>query len=209
MTTSDPSVPVRRLFSTLAMTALILMGGCSPAISRPFESQGDGLDAGDLRLDHGYGLLIPLLEDESELAGILVIKSPRKPVADLIRRISDEAKQDLARLGPVLGESPVVNRSRDGLPVIEADARTRIRDAQTGVLVFSSGRTFELRILLTQEKATGYVAALATSLSKADPQEMRGELLARMADRWDALGEEVRNLLEVVSPEAETGEDGG
>ena len=136
--------------------AVALSSGCRSTIERPFDSDGQGVNAGDTRLDHGYGTLIALLRDEARLKQILIIKSPTAGMADLLRRISDQAKNDARRLELLFAEDPMVDISSTGLGVIETDVRRRIADDEATALIFAGGRAFELRILLTQDKAASY-----------------------------------------------------
>lgn len=177
--------------------AVALSSGCRSTIERPFDSDGQGVNEGDTRLDHGYGTLLALLRDEARLKQILIIKSPTADIADLLRRISDQAKNDARRLELLFAEDPMVDTSSTGLGVIETDVRSRIAEKEAAALIFAGGRAFELRILLTQEKAASYAAALAASLSKADPQPSRRNVLGAMSREWKELGDEIRGWLEV------------
>ena len=174
-----------------------LSSGCRSTIERPLDSDGRGVNAGDTRLDHGYGTLLDLLRDEARVEQILIIKSPAAGLADLLQRISAQAKNDARRLERLFADDPMVDTSRTGLGVIETDVRSRIAEQEATALIFAGGRSFELRILLTQDKAASYAAALASSLSKADPQSSRRNVLEAMSREWQELGDEIRGWLEV------------
>ena len=171
--------------------------GCHTTIQTPLTSDGQGTRAGDARLDHGYGTLLALLADEARVEQILAIKSPAEGIAALLRRISTQAREDRRRLESILTDPPVVDATETGLGVIERDVRSRIAGRETSALIFAGGERFERRILLTQDKATSYAAALAASLSRADPQSSRREVLGVMSREWEDLGDEVRGWLEV------------
>lgn len=177
--------------------AVALSSGCRSTIEVPLESDGQGVKAGDVRLDRGYGTLLALLKDEARVEQILIIKSPATGVADLLRRISRQARDDAQRLERLFAEKPAVDTSSTGLGVIESDVRRRIADQEATALVFAGGRSFELRILLTQDKAASYAAGLAASLSKADPQPSRRNVLGVMSRDWKEIGDEIRGWLEV------------
>lgn len=189
---SDSSHPGRRLLGFIVGCSLLVANGCSTTIDRPFDVPEEK----SAELDHGYGLLDALLQDESKVADILVIKSASEPLETLMERISRKAGKDLAALRALHGEPPAIDASSNGLPRIERDVRQRIRNTQTAALLLSGGGEFELRILLTQESAAGYAEALCRSLGAADPAPERAKAVAGMADGWSELGREIRGLLQ-------------
>lgn len=203
MSPSFPSVERRRLVLALRVMSMVaaaaavpgIEGCAAPVLDGPLESDAD--DTG-VRLSHGYALLLDLLDDEVRVDGILAIKSPRPGVADLLRHIALEAKVNREHLQPLLAESPVIDRAATALPLIERDTRRRIEIAETPGLLMAGGRNFETRMLLTQQKAAQYAAALCRSLATADPNRRRADLLTVMAHHWQGLEGEIRSWITVV-----------
>lgn len=188
ITTASQGVRAALIFSLL-----LLVAGCAPTIERPFDDDQDGVAA----LARGYSLLDSLLSDESSVADILVIKSVNDEVARLLKSISKLAKADRDAIRKLYPLDPPIDPSGDGLPRIETDARTRIRNQQTGRLLLSGGEEFEVLILLTQEKATDYLESICRSLASADPQGERRETLQGMADGWRTLNRRTRSLFAI------------
>lgn len=184
------------------MLVAATLGGCgAPVLQGPLDADPVAGDQDlDPRLARGYALLLDLLADEGRVAEILAIKSPRAEIARLLERISGEAKVDRKELVGLLPATAPLDSKATGLPVIEQDARRRIENEETPALLFAGGSAFEARILLTQQKATQYAAALCRSLATADSDEGRSAALTAMADRWAALEAEVRPWL-TVAPE--------
>jgi len=212
-TTSDAIVvrgPRTTLGGSLAVAVVSLAGCGAPVLQAPLGPDGAGTSepAGehrsDPRLDHGYSILFDLLADEAKVEEILVIKSPRPAIADLLRHISKEATVDRAALERHLDADPPISIGATGLPIIETDARHRIENAETPALLFAGGRTFETRMLLTQQKAAQYASALAESLGTADPNSERSAILKTMAHHWHELETEIRGFLTVVEPRTES-----
>lgn len=196
--------------ATLATISASLGGCAAPVLDRPLAaSDASGEHQVAATLSHGYALLFDLLDDEAKVAGILAIKSPRPGVADLLRHISMEADVDREHLRPLLAESPTIALDETSLPLLERDARRRIAREETPALLFAGGRSFETRMLLTQQKAAQYAAALCESLAAADPNRSRGDLLTVMAHHWHGLEGEIRSWLTVVEtppmPASDTG----
>lgn len=196
-----PFPPNRRIVSLLAICVMLVGNGCSTTIDRPFDVTERTSD----ELDHGYALLDALLEDESRVADILMLKSAEEPLKTLLGRISRKAQADLATLRGLHDAPPPVETSSNGLPRIERDVRQRIRNTQTAALLLSSGTSFELLILLTQQSAAGYAEALCRSLGSADPSETRSAAVAGMAEGWAELGREIRRMLEVRQADETSG----
>jgi hypothetical protein len=172
--------------------------GCSPTLQAPLRGpDGAGEDEGDLRLDHGYSLLMGVLGDETRVSEILGMKSASAGTEELLRAISAAATTAREDLEALLPETPPISVGSSGLPLLEIDARNRIANQETVGLLLSSGATFELRILLTQEKATGYVAALSEGLASADPNLARRDRLSGLSRRFLQLNAELRGRLAV------------
>ena len=198
------AAPHRRLVrllvaSTIASMFASMLGACRPTLDASFARTDGAIDAEDHRLDHGYALLLDLLAEESKVADVLVIKSPSEATATLLRDISTSATAGEEGLRRLLAGPPAISTGTDGLPIIETDARNRIANRETVALLISGGRSFERRILLTQDKACGYVAALAASLATADPASERRARLKTLSATFDRLAARVRSRL-ALSP---------
>ncbi len=154
----------------------------------------------DRSLDQGYAILLGLLADEARLDGLLALKSPRPGVASIIRTIADTAREDRAWLTSRLSSPPQVDPRSTDLPALESEARRRIERAETPNLLLSGGRTFETRVLLTQQKATQYAGALCAGLAELDPDAERSAGLKAMAGRWEDLERTIRRWITVVDP---------
>ena len=190
----------RSMRAHCALLCVIFIGvmavGCAPVLKSPIGNEGD--ERASDRLDHGYSILLALMQDLTKVDQILDIKSASKGTASLLTDISITAKACIAKLNEEKDLPPKLLLGDQGMPTIELDARARIANTQTMRLLLASG-SFELKILLTQEKAMGYAAALAASLAAADPNAARsdrmqkyvktfGDLEARAIKQIEALG---------------------
>jgi len=187
------------------VTTASSIGGCHPTLDAPFAAADGAIDAEDRRLDHGYALLLDLLADEMKVADVLAIKSPSEATATVLRDIAAAAKDGAADLRLLLDDPPRISPHVDGLPIIETDARNRIANRETIGLLLAGGETFERRILLTQDKACGYLSALAASLATADPSPARRDLLEALAAGFDRLAARIRSRIAVAPAASTTG----
>ncbi len=187
---------LRASIAGVAVCLIVGPTGCvRPGIDRPVDMADP---SGEATLEHGYALLLKLLADEAQVDGILAIKSPRPGVADLFRRISSEARSDQAFLKSALAESPAVDPTTTGLPILEVEARRRIERDETPGLLLAGGRRFETRMLLTQQKAAQYAGALCAGIAVADRNRARAAEVQSMSVRWNAIERDIREWLTVV-----------
>ncbi|MCH2161330.1 MAG: hypothetical protein MK085_05605 [Phycisphaerales bacterium] len=186
-----------RLISAFILPALAFWG-CAPELKAPIGNEGEEKAAD--QLDHGYGLLVGLMGDESKVADILAIKSPSSETAEILVAISEASKKGLEMITANAGAAPAVLVNANGLPLIETDARNRISNSVTLSLLLAGGRNFEVQILLTQDKACGYAAALCESLANADPNRDRASKVGDLGARYAELGKKVQGRLTIVAP---------
>ena len=196
----------RLILCVIAAAFTTGMSGCSPELKAPIGNEGAERAAD--QLDHGYTLLNDLLVDEARVADILRIKNPHKDTASILASISRAAKDGLALISTEAGEKPVITLENTGLPLIETDARNRIANTVTMGLLLSLGTNFEVQMLVSQEKACGYAAALCESLATADPNNERAAKVGKLGATFSKLGTKVRDRLTIVVP-AEKATDTG
>jgi hypothetical protein len=71
------------------------------------------------------------------------------------------------------------------LPNIEQKSRDLESSKETRALLFSSGQTFELRLLFTQAQAMGYAGELAAALAGQESEANRRKFLEDLSHRCD------------------------
>jgi hypothetical protein len=83
----------------------------------------------------------------------------------------------------------------NGLPPVEVKTREEIESTSTGELLRASGRTFEVRLLLTQLEATRYAAHLSRVLKAEEPDASTAERLGDLSRRFEEVREEILEVL--------------
>ena len=172
----------------LAMLCLLMAASCAPVLKGPLDSASP--EAAARTLDHGYGLLVAVLQPESSVTLIFGVKHASKETEALVRRISNAAANGLQAVQDLQILSPPINTTEQGLPLIEVSARNHIMNTQAAALLLA-GDSFESKLLVTQQKACNYIAALASTLAKADSNEQRSAMLESLAAEFVALDDEV------------------
>ncbi|MDG2031161.1 MAG: hypothetical protein P8J45_09180 [Phycisphaerales bacterium] len=141
--------------------------------------------AGDaVQLNAGYGLLINLLEQEARVDGLLSIRTLPPSTTQLVKAIARDASVGAAELKSAKDDPPVINWDSEGLPVTEIEARNLIASQTSLKLLSTSGKAGELELLLSQLKATEYIAALSSSLLGRDRSEARRAVLKQVNEAF-------------------------
>lgn len=183
------------LFSLLLLHA----AGCAPVLRGPLDTAQP--EAAAATLNHGYGLLQQVLSSESSVTLIFGIKHASEPVETLVRRIGDAASRGERGIRQMAEGSPPIRWTSTGLPLIEVSTRNYITNQQ-GAGLLLAGDSFELRLVLTQQKACDYISALATTLAAADTNTARSAALTDLAQEFAAFDVELRAMLQVAQKKA-------
>ncbi len=145
--------------------------------------------------NEGYSLLYQLMKQDSDVAKILIIKHADPPVADLIKEIAStcgEAKKELEQLHE---KDRHLSFEMTNLPQIEQKTRDAIESTVTKQLLFSSGKTFEHRLLFTQAESMNYASHLAQVLHEQEDNADRKNFLATLSERCITLHDKAVELM--------------
>jgi hypothetical protein len=170
------------------MLCLFITASCAPVLKGPLDS--DRPEAAVRTLDHGYGLLVAVLQPESSATLIFGVKHASKETEALVRRISNAAANGLRAVQDLQVLAPPIKTTAQGLPLIEVSVRNHIMNTQAASLLLA-GDSFETEFLVTQQKACNYISALASTLAKADSNEKRSAVLNSLAAEFSAFDAEV------------------
>ena len=165
-----------RLFTSAAVVCLVALAGCStvpPVI--PFFGRQSRIR------DEGYSILYTLASEQSNVNKILIIKSASAKVSAEIKQIAEVFSQAKKQLDEFAKEDGSLNFKMSHLPSMEEKTRAAIASTTTKDLLFSSGKAFELRLLLTQVQALDYASHLADQLADQDGNPKRKEFLMQFA----------------------------
>jgi hypothetical protein len=123
------------------------------------------------------------------------IKHADSPIADIIKEIANTCGQGKKELDLFHENDRHLNLKIPHLPEIEQKTRAAIQSTVTKQLVFSSGKTFEVRFLFTQAEAMNYAAHLAQVLHDQEDNPVRKTFLATLSERCATLHDRVMGLL--------------
>jgi hypothetical protein len=145
--------------------------------------------------NEGYSLLYQLLSQENNADKILIIKHADSPIADIIKEIANTCGQARKELDLFHEKDRHLNLEMTHLPEMEQKSRAAIQSTVTKQLLFSSGKTFEVRFLFTQAEAMNYASHLAQVLHDQEENPVRKEFLATLSKRCTTLHDRVMVLL--------------
>ncbi|MCC7144864.1 MAG: hypothetical protein IT443_00305 [Phycisphaeraceae bacterium] len=184
---------MRRAASVVLLAPVVLLTACQ--CFTPCDATKTARAAVTAR-NQGYGLLYQTVADESQVDQVLIIKNPDPPVAELIKAIAQFARDTKNKLQALAEEDSTLVLTKDGLPKAETKTRDAISDATAKQIIFSGGKEFEFRILLTQHQALNYITHLAEAIGAQDTHRIRKHYIAQVAEESKALHQKVIALME-------------
>ncbi|HAI14611.1 MAG TPA: hypothetical protein DCM28_23090 [Phycisphaerales bacterium] len=180
---------MRRSICGILVLALMTLAGCEslPVAQKPQQA--------DMSVNHGYALLYDTVSQVSQVDKILYLKKADKPVSELLEEIAQLTKQAKTKLDTFVKEDAALGYDKDGLPVAEVASREAISSATTKTILFSSGKTFEFNILLSQHQALNYIIYMSQTLAKQDSNDSRKTYLKQLSKDAEPLNQRVLALL--------------
>jgi hypothetical protein len=179
-----------RYFVYGAVVCVLALAGCAtvppviPIFGRPARIR-----------DEGYSLLYSLADKQSNVGKILIIKKASAKVSAEIKEIAQVFSKAKERLDGFAKDDSGLSFKMEHLPSMEVKTRAAIQSTTTKDLLFSSGKTFELRLLLTQVQALDYGSHLANQLADKEGNPKRKEFLTQFAKQCE---EHHKQVVEMV-----------
>jgi hypothetical protein len=131
--------------------------GCAPFHKMAPAQNAPAISAEKLQVrNNSVSLLYDLLGDEKNVSKVLIIKSDRKQLHDLIKAISATTGNAAKELDQLAKNDATLNLHAIELPVGEKATRDAISKTKEKELLLSSGEDFEFTLLLTQADALSY-----------------------------------------------------
>src|SRR5215204_1650003 len=156
----------------------LVVAGCTLHQSSeefPVKGTGNAVDHG------GYALLFGLLDDERQVAKLLVIKRERSGLRELVEAVAKTASAAHKQVEEFAKADRSLNLTRQGLPPAEGTTRASIARAKSKELLIEGGKEFELRLLLSQNEALTYGSHLAETVGKAENNPERAKYFQQLA----------------------------
>src|SRR5882724_3700109 len=179
-----------RIFISASVSCALALAGCSsvPPVVPIFGS------AARTR-DEGYSLLYTLADKQRNVDKVLIIKHAGAKVSSEIKQIAQVFGQAKERLDGFAKDDGSLNFKMLHLPSMEQKTRAAMESTTTKDLLFSSGKAFELRLLLTQVEALNYGSHLANQLADMEGNMKRKEFLTQFAKQCEQHHKQVVELL--------------
>ena len=179
---------------------LLLLVACGSGPDQVSDGNGDGgRGEGTLRmnvaLSHGYGRLHELMGQLREVDKILWNKGPSDPVRQLLKDIATTAEDAHKRIGELVKDDPAIDLDAVVSAELEEATRDAIASTTRNELLTSSGRTFELRMLVSQLESMRYGSHLAGQVAAADEQENRRAYVEQLSGQLESLRVRAFDLL--------------
>jgi len=175
-----------RLLATVILTASL---GCTNS-SGPTRTPETRAASG-----HGYAMLYEILGQERQVSKLLLINREPEALETVIGAIAQTCGKAYDRLGDFAKADPGLDLIDTGLPIEEVRTRAAIAATKREQLLAASGEELELQLLLAQNEALTYMAHLADTLSRNEPDPAR---LAFLRELWKDLTRLQEDVLALV-----------
>jgi hypothetical protein len=182
----------------LTLTTVLLVGCAShPSPSTaPGQSSSLTSDGGLIHARYqGYSILYRLMSDEGNVDKILVVKSVDDPVKQLIKQIALTCSDAKTQLDDYQKQDGRSEFNVPDLPRLEQETRDLEAKTDEKELLFSSGKTFQLRLILTQLQATRYGQLLCTALAQIEDDPQRKDFLTRLASNLGVYHDQLTDMI--------------
>ena len=184
-----PNINLRPIMAGMAAWMLTLAGCASFQEKIPFVGEPAR------QRNEGYALLYELTDQEQNVDKILILKHAPPPVAAVIKEIAQLFGHAHDQLDQFAKQDASLQMDKTRLPALEEQTRGAISSQTTKRLIFSTGREFEIQLLLTQLQALQYASHLAQQVARQDRQADRGRFLKEFSQQCERLYQHVLQLL--------------
>lgn len=186
---SGPATPLAR---TLCIgLAAVLLGACGA--SREQSPVPD--ERGHRTIAEGYSLLYGIASEQKEMKKLLLVKVESDPVDRMISDIADYTGELCVQLEDMARRYPALTIATQFLPEVEVKARESITSAATKTFLKTSGREFELELLLKQRSALEQEQHIAKVMVDIETAEERRVFWRSVDKRFGELRGDLETLL--------------
>jgi gas vesicle protein len=140
-----------------------------------------------------YSSLYQLAKDESQVDGILIIKSPSKQTAELLKDVS-KTYSDLIKQLEEWKNDKQISLDSEFLTRSEKLSREKMESVKANKIIFNNGHTFEVYILSSQSDALLYTQTLLEVLISEETNEKRKDRLEHFHKKIEKLGKRCSKL---------------
>ncbi|HEY4839738.1 MAG TPA: hypothetical protein VIH72_14075 [Candidatus Acidoferrales bacterium] len=168
---SETKTPIRFFFVSCVALAMACTGAGVPQAAAADDSKD--VDKTEVR-NNAASLLADLFHEEKNVDKVLIIKHNSAAFGDLIKSISKTASDGEAKLEALAKDDKTLNLHALELPPGEKATREAISKTKEHEMLFSTGETFGLNLLLSQTDALDYgshLAKIAAENSSSPEQE--------------------------------------
>jgi hypothetical protein len=151
------------------------------------------------QLNEGYSLLYQLMSDESDVSKMLIIKHADEPVAGAVKEISAACRAAKSRMDDFPKADVRIEFNVPDLPSVEQESRDLDSSIEEKELLFSSGKTFEVRLIYSQAQAMEYGEVLCKALAAREDDAGRKAFVTDLAKQCADFRDRLLELLAVKS----------
>jgi hypothetical protein len=140
-----------------------------------------------------YSSLYRLVKDESQVDGILILKTPSKDIEELLKDIGSTYKDFLKELED-WNDREQIKIDSEFLTRSEKLSREKMESVKANKIIFNNGHTFEVYILSSQSDALLYTQSILEVLLSEEKNEKRKERLEDFLNKVEKLNKRCGKL---------------
>jgi hypothetical protein len=150
-------------------------------------------------VNEGYSLLHQLMSDETDVSKILILKHADDPVANAVKEIAHACQAAKTRMDDFPKTDVRIEFDVPDLPRVEQESRDLDSSIEEKELLFSSGKTFELRLIYSQAQAMEYGEVLCKALAAREDDAGRKAFVTDLSKQCADFRDRLLGLLAVKS----------
>jgi hypothetical protein len=135
------------------------------------------------------------MSDEAGAPSILIFKHADPAVSGLVKEIGAACKDAKIKMEEFRKSDGGLNFDVAGLPAVEAKSRELANKREAGGLLASSGKEFEVHLIVTQIEAMGYGKDLAEAIGGQESDAARKAFLKQLAGECEGFRQRLLKLL--------------
>jgi hypothetical protein len=151
------------------------------------------------RQNEGYSLLYKMMSDDSGVSKIVIFTQADDSVVSLIKEIAGACQAAKKQMDEFPKSNNRIEFDVPDLPYIDAKGRDQQSSDDEHGLLTSSGKEFEVQLILTQAQATDYAVQLSKALAENEDDPGRKAFLTNVSKQFGGFHERLMNLLTVKS----------
>jgi hypothetical protein len=180
--------------NVLLLACAATLAGCTSTPTPPSANGGMFRQQNE-----GYSLLYKLMSDDSDVSKIVIFTRADDSVVSLIKEIAGACQAAKKQMDEFPKSDNRIEYDVPDLPYIEAKGRDQQASDDGHMLLTSSGKEFEVQLIVSQAQATDYAMQLSKALIENEKDPTRQAFLTNVSKQFADFHARLMGLLTIKS----------